>query len=132
MSVFIQKSKTDIYRDGNRIIIARTGNNLCPVNNLELYLQWVGYNHEFDFYLFRNLTKVNDHYIFRKENVQLCYTRMRELFIQAFKRSSVILNPMVVIAFGLVELQQHVISVFLIDFSIAMVDGDPKTPKTVM
>jgi hypothetical protein len=57
MSVFIQKSKTDIYRDGNRIIIARTGNNLCPVKNLELYLQWVDNNHEFDFYLFRNLKK---------------------------------------------------------------------------
>ena len=85
MSVFIQKSKTDIYRDGNQIIIARTGNNLCPVKNLELYLQWVDNNHEFDFYLFRNLTKDNDHYNFRKENVPLCYTRMRELFIQAFK-----------------------------------------------
>ncbi len=44
MSVFIQKSKTDIYRDGNRIIIGRTGNNLCPVKNLELYLQWVNNN----------------------------------------------------------------------------------------
>jgi hypothetical protein len=49
MSVFIQKGKTDIYRDGNHIIIARTGNNLCPVNNLELYLEWIGNNHEIDF-----------------------------------------------------------------------------------
>ncbi|CAG2245751.1 unnamed protein product [Mytilus edulis] len=40
MSVFIQKSKTDIYRDGDRIIIARTGNKLCPVKNLEKYLEW--------------------------------------------------------------------------------------------
>ena len=65
--------------------MARTGNNLCPVRNLELYLQWVGNNHEFDFYLFRNLAKDNDHYIFRKENVPLYDTRTRELFIQAFK-----------------------------------------------
>jgi hypothetical protein len=49
------------------------------------HLQWVGIDHKFDFYLFRNLTKDNDHYIFRKENVPLCYSRMRELFIQAFK-----------------------------------------------
>ena len=84
MSVLIQKSKTDIYRDRNRIIIAGTGNNLCLINNFDLYLQWVGNNLEFDFYLFRNLTKDNDHYIFRKENVPLCYSRMRELFIQAF------------------------------------------------
>lgn len=39
MSVFIQKSKTDIYRDGDRIIIARTGNKLCPVKNLESFFR---------------------------------------------------------------------------------------------
>ena len=38
MSVLIQKSKTDIHRDGNRIIIARRGNNLCLIKNLDLYL----------------------------------------------------------------------------------------------
>jgi hypothetical protein len=53
MSVLIQKSKTDIYRDRNRIIIAGTGNNLCLINNFDLYLQWVGNNLEFDFYLFQ-------------------------------------------------------------------------------
>jgi hypothetical protein len=42
------------------------------------------------------------------------------------------LSFMVFIACDLVELQQHVNLVFLIDLSSAMVDGDPKTPKTVM
>jgi hypothetical protein len=37
---FHTKSKTDIYRDGDRIVIARTGNKLCPVKNLENYLEW--------------------------------------------------------------------------------------------
>ena len=86
MSVLIQKSKTDIHRDRNRIIIAGTGNNLCLINNFDLYLQCVGNNLEFDFYLFRNLTKDNDQYMFWKENVPLSYSRMRELFIQAFKQ----------------------------------------------
>jgi hypothetical protein len=53
----------------NRIIIAGTGNNLCLINNFDLYLQCVGNNLEFDFYLFRNLTKDNDQYMFWKENV---------------------------------------------------------------
>jgi hypothetical protein len=44
MSVLIQKSKTDIHRDRNRIIIAGTGNNLCLINNFDLYLQCVGNN----------------------------------------------------------------------------------------
>jgi hypothetical protein len=59
--VLIQKSKTDIHRDGNRIIIARTGNNLCLIKNLDLYLQWVGNNLVFDFYLFRNSTQIIVH-----------------------------------------------------------------------
>ena len=37
MSVFIQKSKTDIYRDGNWVLISRISPNLCPVKNMELY-----------------------------------------------------------------------------------------------
>jgi hypothetical protein len=35
-----KKSKTDIYRDGDRIVIAWTDNKLCPVQNLENYLEW--------------------------------------------------------------------------------------------
>jgi len=70
MSLLIQKSKTDINRDGNHITIAGTGNTLCRINNFYLYLQWVGNYLEFDFYLFRNLTKDNDQYMFWKENIR--------------------------------------------------------------
>jgi aminoglycoside phosphotransferase family enzyme len=38
--IFIPKSKTDIYCDGNTVVISRTDNNLCPVTNLEKYLLW--------------------------------------------------------------------------------------------
>ncbi|XP_076105607.1 uncharacterized protein LOC143073733 [Mytilus galloprovincialis] len=84
MSVFIQKSKTDIYRDGDRIIIARTGNKLCPVKNLERFLEWSNNPLDTDVFVFRNLTKTKENYMFRKENKPLSYTRMRELFIEAF------------------------------------------------
>ncbi|XP_071120815.1 uncharacterized protein [Mytilus edulis] len=84
MSVFIQKSKTDIYRDGDRIIIARTGNKLCPVKNLESFLEWSNNPLDTDVFVFRNLTKTKENYVFRKENKPLSYTRMRELFIEAF------------------------------------------------
>ncbi|XP_071160892.1 uncharacterized protein [Mytilus edulis] len=84
MSVFIQKSKTDIYRDGDRIIIARTGNKLCPVKNFESFLEWSNNPLDTDVFVFRNLTKTKENYVFRKENKPLSYTRMRELFIEAF------------------------------------------------
>ena len=35
MSVFIESSKTDKYRDGAWILISRTGTFLCPVLNVE-------------------------------------------------------------------------------------------------
>ena len=56
MSIFIQKSKTDIYRDGNWVIIARLDSNLCPVKNMELYLLWADVPADSDFFIFRNLT----------------------------------------------------------------------------
>ena len=75
MYVFIQKSKTDIYRDGDRIVIART-NKLCPVNQLENYLEWSCNPSDSNVYIFRNLTKSKDHFIFRKDNKALSYTKM--------------------------------------------------------
>ena len=84
MSVFIQKSKTDIYRDGDRIVIARIGNKLCPVQNLENYLEWSCNPSDGDVYLFRNLTKSKDHFIFRKDSKPLSYTRMRETIHRGF------------------------------------------------
>jgi len=57
---------------------------LCPVQNLENYLLWSCNPSDGDVYLFRNLTKSKDHFIFRKDNKPLSYTRMRELFIEAF------------------------------------------------
>ena len=35
MALFIQKSKTDIYRDGNWVVISRTNSDLYPVKNME-------------------------------------------------------------------------------------------------
>ena len=40
MSIFIEKSKTDIYRDGQWVVIARTNSKLCPVKNLEMFFRW--------------------------------------------------------------------------------------------
>lgn len=85
MSIFIQQSKTDVYRDGNWVLIARTNSSLCPVRNMELYLQWANIPVDSDVFIFRNLSKCKDVYVLRQENKPLSYSRMRELFIEAFK-----------------------------------------------
>ena len=38
VSIFIDSSKTDKYREGAWVVIARIGGILCPVINLERYL----------------------------------------------------------------------------------------------
>jgi hypothetical protein len=42
MSVLIQKSKTDIHRDRNRIIIAGTGDGMCPSNTMNSLIDRTG------------------------------------------------------------------------------------------
>ena len=38
MSILIPNSKTGVYREGNKAIIARTGNVTCPVNTVLRYI----------------------------------------------------------------------------------------------
>ena len=83
MSLFIESSKTDVYRDGHWLVISRTFTKLCPVKNLELYLQLAQFT-DSDSYLFQNVTKCKDKYSFRNENKPMSYMRMREIFIDAF------------------------------------------------
>ncbi|XP_069134723.1 carboxypeptidase M-like [Argopecten irradians] len=41
MEIFIEKSKTDIYRDGAWVVIARTGTRLCPKMQWSCTLSWL-------------------------------------------------------------------------------------------
>ncbi|KAK3099945.1 hypothetical protein FSP39_012245 [Pinctada imbricata] len=85
MAIFIEKSKTDVYRDGNWLVISKTGTKLCPVINLQRYFEYGNFqNISNDMFLFRNLTKCCFGYIFRSNNIPMSYTRMREIFISAF------------------------------------------------
>ena len=59
MNVFIESSRTDIYRDGACILIAHTGTKLCPVVNLERYFAWAKINEDPELYTFYRLTLTN-------------------------------------------------------------------------
>ena len=85
MSVFIESSKTDKYRDGAWILISRTGTFLCPVLNVERYLQWAGILCDSDVFLFSHLTATKNGYVLRKDGKHLSYSNLRTLFLEAFK-----------------------------------------------
>ena len=42
MSIFIEKRKPDVYRDGAWVIIAKTNSKLCPVINLMNFVKLLG------------------------------------------------------------------------------------------
>ncbi|XP_046573043.1 uncharacterized protein LOC124281076 [Haliotis rubra] len=83
MLLFIEKSKTDVYRDGAWLVIGRTGTKLCPVECLERYLQAASINPQSDVYIFRNVTKYAGQYELRRSNKPMSYTRLRDIFLEA-------------------------------------------------
>ena len=80
----IQSNKTDIYRQGNQVVIARTFTKTCPVAMLELYIKLADIaSTDRDVYVFRNLTKLKTGYCLRKTNQPMSYSRVRELVLKA-------------------------------------------------
>ena len=83
----IEKSKTDIYRRGNTVVISKTGNELCPVTWLKKYLQVANLDSSPDSFIFRSVwfSKVQNTYKLSKNNVPLSYTRAREILLKALE-----------------------------------------------
>ena len=81
LQLFIESSKTDIYRDGAWVLVAVTGKVTCPVNMMNRYLDKAQLSH--DSPLFCQLTRTKYGYKARARG--LSYTRLRELVIEVFR-----------------------------------------------
>ena len=83
MELFIESSKTDQFRDGSRLVIARSGSITCPVRMLERYLQLaeIDLATPRDRLLFRALVKTKLGYKLR-DSGGLSYTRAREIVLE--------------------------------------------------
>ena len=82
--LFIGSAKNDVYRSGNRIVIARTGSSTCPYNLLQKYLLMADIRDNSTEYIFRALTffKAENKYKLRSDNKKLSYTTTREVVQQ--------------------------------------------------
>lgn len=81
VAIFMESSKTDKYRDGSWILIAKTGTCLCPVTNLKKYIEWADLSSE-DFVLC-NLSKTKHGYKVRNDHKVMSYTNLRDEFLAA-------------------------------------------------
>ena len=88
MKLFIEKSKTDIYREGKWVYISKGDSDICPVKNIRVYLQNAGILEcTSDCFIFRAITipKKSKIGYLRKPNVALSYTRGREVVLEALE-----------------------------------------------
>ena len=90
--VFIQKSKTDSYREGKWVLIARTGKLTCPVSMLKRYLVKAN-RADKDSFIFRSLNYFRScrQYKLKRTTKPLSYSRTREIVLEGLKEIG--LNP---------------------------------------
>lgn len=83
VKLFLESSKTDVYREGRDVIIAKTNNFTCPVKMLIRYCNLAKIPESSSDYIFRPLSfcKSSNTYILRKGN--LSYTTARSMLLSA-------------------------------------------------
>lgn len=85
MNICVETSKTDVYRRGNEITIAKTGGKLSPVSWIKHYLSLakIGNN-----YIFRAVRfyRSSEKYMLCKINKPISYTRARELLMETLEK----------------------------------------------
>ena len=77
--ISIPFSKTDQYRQGNEVLIARTHSETCPVSMLERYMSRTESNPTSELFLFRGIMKTKEGERLRPSG-SLSYSTMRDLF----------------------------------------------------
>ena len=91
MSLFIQKNKTDRYREGSSVLIACTDGVTCPGRKTRRYLELSNMTDQSDQHLFRPITycKTSNIYVLRGQKY-LSYIRARGILLDALQSMSVI------------------------------------------
>ena len=74
MLIFIEKSKTGIYRKGHWLHLAKLNSNLCPSDLTKRYFILAGINKQYDKYIFRGIENTKNGQNLKKIDKPLSYT----------------------------------------------------------
>lgn len=85
VKLFINKSKTDQYRQGNEILIASGVTSACPVSMLQRYISLGKVDISSDHYLFKSAFKSKDGLKLIYKDQKISYTRARECILSKLK-----------------------------------------------
>ena len=86
MRIFLEQSKTDIYRSGHWIYISKIESVLCPVKLIKKYIDLAKIKEGRNEYLFRAVTKTKQSYELRIHNKPISYTSVREDVLNALEK----------------------------------------------
>lgn len=92
LCLYINKSKTDQYRNGNEVLISKGNTAACPYNMFLKYVEIADINLLSDQYLFKAVFKSKNVCKLIYKNKKLSYTRARECIISKLKLVSTGLN----------------------------------------
>ena len=91
MDIFLEKSKTDQYRDGRKVVIAKGSTSACPVAMLKKYYDLTGLQlldvkgEDGNLFLFRPMYRSKSTCKLIKKNKQLSYNRVRKCVLEKLK-----------------------------------------------
>ncbi|XP_060582388.1 integrase/recombinase xerD homolog [Ruditapes philippinarum] len=85
IEVFVKKSKTDVYREGKYVVIAKGVTSACPVSMLQRYMNCAGLCSNSDMYLFRPACRSGSRCFLLKKDKKLSYSRARECIVSKLK-----------------------------------------------
>lgn len=84
--VKIKKSKTDVYRKGKEVLIAKGNSSACPYTLLQKYITISGMSVGSEQYLFKPAYRSKNVSALIKQNKKLSYTRAKECIVSKLKQ----------------------------------------------
>lgn len=85
LSLYISKSKTDQYRQGNKVLISEGESAACPIKLLRRYILEAGVSLESDVFLFRPAYRSGRKCALIYKNKPISYTRARETIVSRLR-----------------------------------------------
>ena len=85
IKLFLEASKTDVYREGRDVIISRTDNATCPVSMLLRYLSLANIKSDSTDFIFRPLCFCKSTNSYKLKNGKLSYTTARDILLSTLE-----------------------------------------------
>ena len=86
MAIFIEKSKTNIYRNGSWLYLAKLKSKLCPITLLKRYMELAQIDKHSNSYIFRALCEGGKSFRLREKDVHISYNTARENVLDALSK----------------------------------------------